>query len=471
MDERAYIETQLKLLRVRRKIKEYKESHAIEFFTPWAHQQKLLDYLHAGKKTLLAQGANRIGKTVIGACMVGSVCQGFQPWDKKPLPPPFVPPVKVRILCANWEHHAKGVIVPALKSWLVEGSYETRKNNVGIDYFFKFNDTKSTVELITHVQDTRAQEGWHGHFIWADEPPPRDKYVANKRGLVDFDGVFLLTMTAVYETWILKEIVRKGGDRLGYIGDVPIEANPLLSKEAIAEYAESIPEDEREARLRGGWLQLSGLVVKTFNAQRNVIDRIDKLPPEWPVIAIIDYHTSKPQAVGFYAFDKYNREYVIDEIWDNMSAKETADEIIRRKRKNNWNITHAFIDPLAKGDAAYLKQRGIEVEDTFTIIKNALLPFEVELSIASKDKESGISNLNAGFKGAAAGANIFICRNCKRHIEQISDWCYDQKTEKPKKENDHFCENLYRSTLVGANVFESFTSKKANYTYHDIGIV
>lgn len=468
--EREYLQAKLELIQLRKQKEIYIENNKIKFWQPWPHQQKVLDFLNQGKKTVLLQGANRVGKTGLGVNFVGACCRGYQPWDDKSTI--FGgSPIVCRILCADWEHHAQQVIVPALKEWIPADWYTTKKNNVGVEAFWTFTNG-STIELITHVQETKTQEGWKGHLVWADEPPPKDKYIANKRGLIDYSGIFLITMTAVYEKWLLTDLVQSNDLSIGYICNIPMRENPLLSQADIDNFERAVPEQEREARIYGGWLQLSGLVWGNFNRNTNIIPSF-KIPPNWPVVAMIDFHPNKPQAIGFYAWDEYNREYVIDEVWEDLSPKEIAHEIVRRKNSNSWNITDVFIDPLAKGDVAYLRKQGHEIEDAFSIIEKTLAPYNIILSVASKDKISGVSNVNTAFKGDTGMPRLFITTNCIHHIEQISTWVYDPKTDKPKKEDDDFCENLYRSTLSGVKYVSDvhYSHEMQAQIYRDIGVV
>lgn len=443
--EEQLVTLELALKTLEEKEIRYKKENRIAYWEPWPHQNQLLTLLHQGKKTILDQGANRTGKTVFGVNVVSSACLGFQPWDGKDTIWGRQP-VRCRIVCVDWEHHAKEVIIPTMYEWLPKGTYETKKNNVGIEAYWYF-ENGSTVELLTHSQVTKIHEGWKGHLIWADEPMPRDKYSANKRGLVDYEGVFLMTMTAVYESWILDEIVMKNDPSIGVVTDVPMTANPLLSKEAIEDFKNSCPEDEVVPRIHGGWLQLVGLVYK-FNKDNHVIDSFN-IPLDWPVIATVDFHLKIKQAIGFYAWDKYNREWVIDEIWEFLTPEQIAYAIARKKKKNSWRLKTVLIDPLAKGDTAYLKQRGIEIEDAFSVIERTLRPYNIRLVVASKDKKSGILNVNAALSGAKGESTLKFMRRCERHIWEIQRYTYDQNTDKPKDQDDHFCENLYRSTLAG----------------------
>ncbi|RLB07739.1 MAG: hypothetical protein DRG27_06275, partial [Deltaproteobacteria bacterium] len=45
-----------------RRLKEYREKHGSKFFRPFPYQQKVIDLLHQGKKIVVFQGGNQIGK-------------------------------------------------------------------------------------------------------------------------------------------------------------------------------------------------------------------------------------------------------------------------------------------------------------------------------------------------------------------------------------------------------------------------
>src|SRR3990167_8268825 len=104
---------QIKYIEQLKKLKQHKDTHGGEYFKPLPHQQQILDYYFTGKKRLVLQGANQIGKTIFAANFIQANCLGYLPWDKekKTL---FTMPIKVRIICADWEDHAAEVIIPKL---------------------------------------------------------------------------------------------------------------------------------------------------------------------------------------------------------------------------------------------------------------------------------------------------------------------------------------------------------------------
>ena len=427
---------------------EVQAANRCAFWKPWPHQQRVLDLLHAGKKVILFQGANRIGKSCLAANVAISAVAGSQPWDGRDVTKVFgKPPVKIRYLATDWEHAAREVAVPAFYHWFPKGLFTTRKNNTGVEAYWEFGNG-STIEILTHIQETKIHEGWEGNLVIADEPLPRDKYVANRRGLVDRSGVFLLTMTAVYEPWIMDEIALNPAPHIGVVEGVPMRANPLLQQADIDNYVADVPLDQREARIEGGWFQLAGKVWKTFQVDKHRV-RDFTVPTDWPIVTMIDIHLNTPQAVGFYGFDPYDRIFGVGEIWENCGPEELGHKIIKEKRTNGWRMEEAFIDPLSKGDSAFVKNRFGLVEDTYTILERILAPEGIRLHTASKDKVSGIRNVDARLTGPNGMPTLFFQDKCERHVWEIMRWVYDPKTNKPRDADDHMCENLYRVTLTG----------------------
>lgn len=439
---------------------EYENTHRIEFFEPIGtnpddipYQVRFLEHLHNGKKIISLVGGNGIGKTTLGAVIVGAACLGLQPWDGKELPWPLnKPPVKVRILCSDWEKHAN-VIVENLKTWLPAGQYTTSKNNNAVESKFTFNN-KSSIELITNKQDTRDHEGWEGQLLWADEPFEQDKYVANLRGLRQPGGmgIFLITMTAVREAWILDEIIQNTDPAYASVTEIPQSANPYLSEEYLRVFKSSLRKSQIIARVDGGWLNLVGLVWGGFDKEVHIIDPFE-IPTDWPVVPLVDYHPSHEIAIGYYAVDPFDRIYVIEESYGHMSPENVRDDIVRKMISNAWRISDAFIDPLSKGDMAYVKNRGLDVPDTFSVLKEGLWKHGVELHVATKDKASGIRNVENMLEGPNSMPTLFFFRSLDKiekegHLWEIVRWTYGDDN-KPKDENDHFMENLYRMTLTG----------------------
>jgi hypothetical protein len=213
-----------------------------------------------------------------------------------------------------------------------------------------------------------------------------------------------------------------------------------------------LSESQKIARVDGGWLNLVGLVWGGFKKDIHIIDPFE-IPTDWIVVPLTDYHPSHEIAIGYYAIDPFDRIYVIDETYGHMSPEQVGDDIIRKKTANAWRIRDSFIDPLSKGDMAYVKNRGLDIPDTFSVLKERLWKHGVELHVATKDKSSGIRNVERMLEGPNKTPTLFFFRNLDKiekegHLWEIVRWTYGDDN-KPRDENDHFMENLYRMTLTG----------------------
>lgn len=211
--------------------------------------------------------------------------------------------------------------------------------------------------------------------------------------------------------------------------------------------------DKFYTRIHGKFKSLVGRVLKHYNVDKHMCEAFD-IPTDWLVEVQIDFHLGTPQAISYYTADPQQRNFVIREIWDNLSAEEISDDIIRCKLGKTWNIKEAYIDPLSKGDVGYLKNRfGKHIEDSFSILKNKLKKHGIKLDVASKDKDSGIKNLERWLEGPNKMPTLFYFDTLNQspnygHFHELQRWIYDENM-KPAKEFDHFMECDYRHTLTG----------------------
>ena len=427
------------------------------------------------------------------------------------------PPVNIILMGEDWKLHIGRTLVPELKKWAPAGWYRTRKNEQGVDYLWEFCDkdgnwdNPSMVTIMSYSQDDALFESFRAQGAIFDEPPPRTKYKALSRGLLLDNGKTLLSLTPIKEAWILDDIVLSGRRDIGIVQDLCITDNPdlvnadnvtlkpylkaveiekyyeLLLYEnreknkpvidrghAAEEYLETIiPPKKQQAinqlrilkfikdidpddvppRVFGMFKSLVGRVLKKFDKNIHMVKSF-RVPTDWPVTVMIDFHLSTPQAISYWAVNPQNVNYCLAETWENLSAEGIADDIIR-KWKAGLYIEKVFIDPLSKGDTAYMRnQLGTSIRDTYSILEEKLSKYNMTLQVASKDKESGIKNIETGLSGPNGLPTYFLFDDCTRHLFEVQRWVFDENG-KPAKENDHFMENWYRYTLTGAK-YEDF---------------
>lgn len=434
-----------------------------------------------------------------------AVCEGGQYYRRSSLG--IKPPVNIVITGEDWKLHLGRVIVPELKKWAPQGLYNTRKNEQGIDFYWEWYN-KSTFTLMSYTQDDDLFESFRAQGAWEDEPPPKSKHTALSRGLLLDNGKTLLTLTPLKEAWVLDEIVLSGRKDVGIIdglkitdnpdllnGDmavlddfgltdgqkgefwdlllyedkekgrpvidkgrgaeryleeiVPVQRHDEFAKLKVLKFIKDIDPSDVAPRVFGQFKSLVGRVIKEFEDDVHKIKPF-AVPTNWPVVVMIDFHLSTPQAISYWTVNKQEINYLIAETWKNLSADEIADDIIRKMRGFGWKIEDAYIDPLSKGDTAYMRNAlGANIRDTFSILEERLSEVGVTLHVASKDKESGVKNIQTWLKGSNGAPTCYLFEDCERHFYELSRWVFDDNGKPSKDCSDHFMENWYRYTLTG----------------------
>jgi hypothetical protein len=417
------------------------------------------------------------------------------------------PPVNLILTGEDWKLHIGRVLVPELKKWAPVGWYETKKNEQGTEYFWEWNN-KSTLTIMSYSQDDDLFESFRAQGVVMDEPPPQAKYAAMSRGLLLDCGKTILSLTPLKEAWILDEIVLSGRRDIGIVDGLNITDNPDLynsdlaclgtmglssdqkktffdlllyenvekkrpvtdrgkgaerflekvvdpalydgiSKLKILKFIKDIDPSDVPPRVFGQFKSLVGRVLKEYDRDIHVVKPF-KVPTDWPVVPMIDFHLSTPQAISYWTVNRQDVHFCIGETWENISGDEVADDIIRKKNGLSWNIEDVYIDPLSKGDVQYMKNRmGSDLKDTYSIIEEKLSLHGITLHVASKDKDSGIKNLQTMLKGVNGMATLYVFDTCERFQFEVLRWVFDDDGKPSKDGSDHFMENSYRYTLVG----------------------
>jgi phage terminase large subunit-like protein len=415
-------------------IERYKATHGSEFFQPYEYQKKFIGLIRAGKKRVYMQGSNQSGKTLTGSNLVDSFANGIQAWDKKPSV--FNSrPTDGRIIVPNWDI-GQDVIVKKLKEVVIGDTYTT-KSNGKCEYKWTFKNG-SQIIFMTHEQAQAASESFTADWAWADEQLPQDAYEGICRGLMARNGVFLFTFTALAAPWMLDEICLNTNPMFGGVANIKLDDNLSLSKKQKDNFIASLREDQKIARVEGGWFQLAGLVVKGFDPELHIIDlpEDEDIPPTWPVVAVVDLELSQKIPIGYYAADPLGYKYVIDETFEHLSPSGIGYDILRKRDRHCWSLKTVHIDVLARGDANYLRNRNPDAEDTFTI---------------------RVRNINEWIAPGQFGQPLlhFVRGRTDQHVHEIQRWVYVKG--KFAQENPGMMENLYRFTLLGLKYDDTYT--------------
>jgi len=420
----------------------YRKSRKILYYEPYNKQYEFHTSLCTTRAIF---GGNRSGKTTSGGMEFLFHMTGMYPkWYPESMRVKGA--IKGRIVAKDFQKGIGEVIIPFLEEWLDEAFVAKKyRNPIGIPVKWTLKNG-SVFDILTHEQNTEQFEGWKGHVAWFDEPPPRDKYIATLRGLVDFRGRNWLTLTPLTQPWIYDEIYTCPDHERVHCVTVDMRDNPHLSEEAIAEFESSLTEEEKEARLHGRFLHLSGLVYKEFNPNHHIVDDFE-IPPLWTRYFAIDPHERTPTAVMWLAVDPKGNKWIYDELWlDGMDLRSIALAIQAQEGQNLPRVR--LIDPHNDKDNA--------IAGGFNVRKE-LMRYGIFCERANSDTQLGKSRIR---KDLVPVYNNFtklvepqlrVFRSCRQTIYEFQHYIWDEyrqnREEKGikdqvKKKNDHFMDCL-----------------------------
>ena len=406
---------------------------------------KQLEFHTAPHPTRAIFGGNRSGKTTCGGMEFLFHTTGVYPkWY--PEEQRVHGAVKGRIIAKDFQKGVGEVIIPFLEEWLDESFIAKKfKNPLGIAVKWTMKNG-SVFDILSHEQNTESYEGWKGHLAWFDEPPPRDKYIATLRGLVDYRGRNWLTLTPLTQPWIYDDIYTNTDKKRVKCVTVNIRDNPHLDELAIAEFESSLTHEEKEARIKGRFLHLSGLVYKEFNPDMHIVEQFP-IKKDWTTYFAIDPHERTPTACMWFAVDPQGNYWIYDELWlGDMDLAGVAMAIHAQEGENPARIR--IIDPHNDKDNAlaggfnvrkelmrhgiFCQRGNIDITLGMSRIKHALKPEYNQLSKTMQPK-------------------LRIMANCVQTIYEFQHYLWDEykhnkeqyeQKNTVKKKDDHFMDCL-----------------------------
>jgi len=449
------VELLRKKIEIGRRLLKLSETHGLLFYRPH-EKQEAFHRAGAWAKRRMIRSGNRFGKSTAGMAEDCAWLLNERIWMPEDDPDRIagIPrhPVKGLVLAADWEKVHElftsqessnpGKLWQLLPRGSVKEKGGTRKNSTGVitEVILKNGSSIRFDTVKSFKQDPSGAESSDWDFIHVDEPVPEDLWKAHSRGLIDRGGAAWFTLTPLSEFWINDMFFpREAGvevqtKRFWSINGSTYD-NPFLSVEDIQEFERSLTAEERECRINGLPLELSGLVYKEFSYEKHVLKR---LPEEWvdwnepplhyTFYVALDPHPQTPHAALFLAVDPTGKKFVYDELWTTGDVETLASEL---KRKINSKRIASFKcdpwvwnkDPISGSNfASELAKHGVYVEK------------------ASKEKSHGILTVRRFLKTPNV---FFVAPNLNRFLFEINRYCYDREN-KPIDKDDHMMENLYR---------------------------
>lgn len=413
----------------------------------------------ANFKRRMVRAGNRFGKSQMGCAEDCAYLMGERAWVPKSdlVRTLGIPqkPNKGLVITTDFDKvdevwtsqkAAPGKIWQLLPSDFVKS---TSRNSSGvIDTIYCQNKSILRFDTVKSWQNNpQSSESSDYDFIHVDEPCPEDMWKAASRGLVDRHGPAWFTLTPLKEVWIndmffprrYKESSDKAiqeGSRWAIHGSM--YDNPYLSREAIKEFEDSLTEDEKQCRINGLPLELSGLVYKEFDWDRHVLQSVpqgwqafNKPPRGYTVYWALDPHPQTPHAVLFCAVSPLGQRFFWSELFVHTTINLLAKHILGNV--DGYYVARAKCDPLA-----YINDpiTGSNIEEE--LANNGVL-----VEKATKALSLGILKVKEELRKEN---NLFFSPELEETLWEFERYVWD-KDNKPKDENDHMMENLYRILL------------------------
>ncbi len=307
--------------------------------------------------TILCCAGNRTGKSTFGAMeMCYHLTRDYPDWY--PTQRRFTRPIKAMISATSFAIVSR-VIEPKLKSLLPHDYYKFKRTPQG--YLSKVLCVDgSTVDILTLEMDDKMYESADWDFAWEDEPQHERKREAIVRGLVDRNGLEVITFTPITEPWMKEALLdRADGKNIALFTSgirdnmADINGNAILSEDGIKRFEEALSEEYRESRMKGIFYTMRGLVYKSFGPEHLV--RCDHAGGEDncfhhyhypdPVICVLDPHDRLPHHVIWAYIDSQDDITVDYEMVVRCELPELAKKIRYVEQKLGYNVRKRLIDP------------------------------------------------------------------------------------------------------------------------------
>lgn len=434
------------------------KNFGLAFYKP---SEKQAAFHRAGTtcKRRMVRAGNRFGKSTCGVAEDVAWLLHERPWfaEGDVARRGGIPqhPIKILTITTDWDKVDEiftgqrgegGKVWKFLPTGALAESHPTRRNHSGaIDTIelrdgslWRFDTVKS---FMANPQGSESSD-WDA--IHVDEPCPEDMFKAASRGLIDRAGSAWFTLTPLSEFWINDYFFPEdtGGRARDDVFAITasMDDNPYLPKSAIAEFASTLTDDEKQCRLFGIPLHLSGLIYKQFSWDKHVLKKVPEgwdsytqPPRDWPCYFNIDPHPQTPHAVLFCAVSPHGYRFYFNDIFKHCSVAELSRLVL--EALDGRRVIEARIDPLAfindpiteTNMAEEFWRSGCYVEKATKALAQGILRVQGEL--------------------AKPQAPLFFTPACTRTLWEIQRYCWDEKDNRPIDKDDHMMENLYRMEL------------------------
>lgn len=261
---------------------------------------------------LLVTG-NRWGKTECSVADDFMQAIGIHPYHQMPIPN------KIKIYAASYSTVSE-TILPKIKKFLSEDYLNKKKpfdkNQHGDITGINFANG-SYIKIGTYDQQDDKAEGSNWNRVHFDEPPPRELYIANLRGIIDSGGDMIFSMTPLKEKWIFDELWMPGLNKekpyIQCFRGTTFD-NPHIDAVARDIFVSEMTESEKDVRIYGNFAKLQGVVIDTYESSLSDVDPFE-LNSDFVIYEGIDPHPAKPHTALWKAIHRSGLRFVCGELY------------------------------------------------------------------------------------------------------------------------------------------------------------
>ena len=208
----------------------------------------------------------------------------------------------------------------------------------------------------------------------------------------------------------------------------------------------------RKRFFEGIWAQAEGVIYEDWNAEIHIVPKFMP-PPDWPRFWTIDFGSTNPFVLQFWAQDPDGRIYLYREIYRTHG-------LVEDHARHALRLCGAWDDARQKVDwsnASDVKPRAVvadhDAEGRGTFERHT----GITTKLADKHVLAGIDDVAARMRVAQDGKpRLFVCRDARAHAadseliedhlptctaDEIDGYVWDKEApaakERPIKENDH----------------------------------
>lgn len=416
--------------------------------------QKQVDFHSSNAKTRLYVGGNRSGKTYANVSECIMWLRKDHAYRKIPVGP--YEACRGRISTVDFINGVDKIILPLFKqlmppSLLIDGSWEASYHRASRVLTCS---NGSFIEFLSYESDLDKFAGTSRHFVAYDEEPPEVIYTENLARLIDTGGHQWFSMTPVEGmSWVYDTIYlpAKSAKPNYHVTEISMEENPYLNQSEVQNFLEGLDDNEKEARGKGRFIEMGGLIYKRFDPRSGGLHVLDslggdlRLPSNIPIGVSLDHGFNNPTAALWHAILPEGKIVTFHEHYlSGETIQYHAREIHAYNRARRLQPTIYIADPSIKNTDPI----------TGTSIQQEYIKYGIPFTLANNDVRAGIERVSGYLKGKDGQNPNWKCtKDCTNLIKEMARYKWKTYTskklnvrynvwEEPHKLNDHACDSL-----------------------------